>query len=149
MAPQFDMTRDWRRLLLNGRRLLLLLALTVTHHLDPLPLLGVILFRSGLGLIRFFWTEQEAWYSLPPCWDIVGVSVYKAEDVAHHGVDCHEHGVTAGAQELLEEEILHCGRENLEQAAFRNFKVSIADLLTLIISERHDLESILLVCSLS
>ena len=77
------------------------------------------------------------------------MSVYKAEDVAHHGVDCHEHGVTAGAQELLEEEILHCGRENLEQAAFRNFKVSIADLLTLIISERHDLESILLVCSLS
>ena len=45
------------------------------------------------------------------------MSVYKAEDVAHHGVDCHEHGVTAGAQELLEEKILHCGRENLEQAA--------------------------------
>ena len=119
------MTRDWRRLLLNGRRLLLLLALTVTHHLDPLPLLGVILFRSGLGLIRFFWTEQEAWYSLPPCWDIVGVSVYKAEDVAHHGVDCHEHGVTAGAQELLEEEILHCGRENLEQAALETLKFQL------------------------
>ena len=54
LAPQFEMTRDWRRLLLNGRRLLLLLALTVTHHLDPLPLLGVILFRLVLGLIRFF-----------------------------------------------------------------------------------------------
>ena len=37
----------------------------------------------------------------------------------------------------------------LRTGSFRNFKVSIADLLTLIISERHDLESILLVCSLS
>ena len=79
------------------------------------------------------------------------MSVYKAEDVAHHGVDCHEHGVTAGAQELLEEEILHCSlrERELRTGSFRNFKVSIADLLTLIISERHDLESILLVCSLS
>ena len=79
----------------------------------------------ALALFVFFWTEQEAWYSLPPCWDIVGVSVYKAEDVAHHGVDCHDHGVAAGAQELLEEEILHCGRENLEQAALETLKFQL------------------------